>query len=145
MGISPQIVRIPTQIKNDKDLTQTQKVQDFNSYKKSQFPDYLKPYVKQYICLLGINHDFGNLIKDLDIKKVRKGILKKREKYIDRLCIYIKRYGEAVKSGFFKDLSEEELPQDVFVDIENIEWILDDFMEIYLVIITEDDEDYQYK
>ena len=81
----------------------------------------------------------------MDIKKVRKGILKKREKYIDRLCIYIKRYGEAVKSGFFKDLSEEELPQDVFVDIENIEWILDDFMEIYLVIITEDDEDYQYK
>ena len=107
-------------------------------------PSYVKSFKRQYICLLGINYDFGNLIKDLDIKKVRKGILKKREKYIDRLCIFIKRYGEAVKSGFFKDLSEEELPQDVFVDIENIELILDDFMEIYLEIITEEDEDYQY-
>ena len=125
---------------NDKDLTHkitTQKT-------KSQFPDYVKPFLKQYICLLGFNQEFGNLIKDLDIKKVRRGILKKRENFIDRLYNYIKRYGEAVKSGFFKDLSEEELPQDVFVDVENIEWILDDFLEIYLEIITEDDEDYQY-
>ena len=71
MGISPQIVRIPTQIKNDKDLTQTQKVQDFNSNKKSQFPDYVKPLLKQYICLLRFNQDFGNLIKDLDYDNVK--------------------------------------------------------------------------
>ena len=122
---------------NDKDLTHkitTQKT-------KSQFPDYVKPFLKQYICLLGFNQEFGNLIKDLDIKKVRRGILKKRENFIDRLYNYIKRYGEAVKSGFFKDLSGEELPQDVFVDVENIERKLDNFWVIYFVpYIIIDDE-----
>ena len=141
MGISPQFTQDFNSTQNDKDLTQTQKVQDFNSNKKSQFPDYVKPFLKQYICLLGINRDFGYLLKDLLYKNVKNGSLKKRETHIDRLCFYIKRYGEAVKSGFFKDLSEEELPKDVFRNIENIEWRLDNFMEIYFVpYIIIDDE-----
>ena len=107
-------------------------------------PSYVNYFKRQYICLLGINQDFGYLIKDLDIRKVKKGSLKKREKSIDRIYNYIKRYGEAVKSRFFEDLSEQELPYDVFVDIENVEWLLDDIIDIYLEIITEEDEDYQY-
>ena len=53
MGISPQIARIPTQLKNDKNLTETQKVQDFNSNKKqSKFPDYAKSFKKEYIFFI---------------------------------------------------------------------------------------------
>ena len=125
---------------NDKDLTQkisTQKI-------KSQFPDYVKPFLKQYICLLGINQDFGYLNKELYFEDVEKGSLKKREKFIDRLYNYIKKYGEAVKSGFFKDLSEEELPSDVFLNIEHIEMSLEEFLENYLVPCTEDDDQYEY-
>ena len=144
MGISPQIVRIPTQIKNDKDLTQTQKVQDFNSNKKSQFPDYVKPLLKQYICLLRFNQDFGNLIKDLDYDNVKEGSLKKRETHIVRLCFYIKRYGEAVKSGFFKDLSEEELNFDVFRNIVYVESAVDECSATYIDIFTEEDKDGDY-
>ena len=124
---------------NDKDLTQkisTQKT-------KSQFPDYVKPFLKQYICLLGINQDFGYLNKELYFEDVEKGSLKKREKFIDRLYNYIKKYGEAVKSGFFKDLSEEELPHDVFLNIEHIE-MTDEFLERYLEPCTEDDDQYEY-
>ena len=125
---------------NDKDLTQkisTQKT-------KSQFPDYVKPFLKQYICLLGINQDFGYLTKELYFEDVEKGSLKKREKFIDRLYNYIKKYGEAVKSGFFKDLSEEELPSDVFLNIEHIEMSLEEFLENYLEPCTEDDDEYEY-
>ena len=75
---------------------------------------------------------------------VQKGSLKKREKFIDRLYNYIKKYGEAVKSGFFKDLSEEELPHDVFLNIEHIEMPLEEFLERYLEPCTEDDDEYEY-
>ena len=125
---------------NDKDLTQkisTQKT-------KSKFPDYVKPYVKQYVSLLGINNEFGHLHKELYFADVAKGSLKKREKFIDRLYTYIKKYGEAVKSGFFKDLSEEELPTDVFINIEHTEMMLEECLEKYLEPCTEDDEEYEY-
>ena len=144
MGVWPQNTIDLESYPNDKDLTQTQKVQDFNSNKKSKFPDYVKPFVKQYVSLLGINHEFGYLNKDLYFEDVEKGSLQKREKFIDRLYIYIKKYGEAVKSGFFKDLSEEELPHDVFLNIDHIEALLNEFLENYLVPCTEDDDEYEY-
>ena len=144
MGISPQFTQDFNSTQNDKDLTQTQKVQDFNSNKKSQFPDYVKPFLKQYICLLGINQDFGILINDLDYDNVKEGSLKKREKYIDRLCICIKKYGEAVKSGFFKDLSEEEFNFDVFRNIVYVESEVDECSSTYIDIFTEEDKDGDY-
>ena len=107
-------------------------------------PSYVKSFKRQYICLLGINQEFGYLNKELYFEDVEKGSLKKREKCIDRLYNYIKKYGEAVKSGFFKDLSEEELPSDVFLNIEHIEMSLEEFLENYLIPCTEDDEEYEY-
>ena len=129
---------------NDKDLTQKQRYRISTQKTKSQFPDYVKPFLKQYICLLGINQEFGYLNKELYFEDVEKGSLKKREKFIDRLYNYIKKYGEAVKSGFFKDLSEEELTPDVFLNIEHIEMSLDEFLENYLEPCTEDDDEYEY-
>ena len=125
---------------NDKDLTHNIS----NKKMKSQFPDYVKPFLKQYICLLGINQEFGYLNKELYFADVKKGSLKKREEFIDRLYNYIKKYGKAVKSGYFKDLSEEELPSDVFLNIEHIEMSLEEFLENYLVPCTEDDDEYEY-
>ena len=107
-------------------------------------PSYVKSFKRQYISLLGIDQEFGYLHKELYFEDVEKGSLKKREKFIDRLYNYIKKYGEAVKSGFFKDLSEEELPSDVFLNIEHIEMSLEEFLENYLVPCTEDDDQYEY-
>ena len=129
---------------NDKDLTQKQRYRISTQKTKSKFPDYVKPYVKQYVSLLGINNDFGHLHKELYFADVKKGSLKKREEFIDRLYNYIKKYGKAVKSGYFKDLSEEELPSDVFLNIEHIEMSLEEFLENYLVPCTEDDDEYEY-
>ena len=124
---------------NDKDLTH-----DISNKKmKSQFPDYVKPFLKQYICLLGINNDFGHLLRHLDFEDVKKGSLKKREIFIDRLYNYIKKYGEAVKSGFFKDLSEEELPLDAFDNIDDIEKTIDEFLERYVETVVEYDEEFE--
>ena len=106
-------------------------------------PSYVKSFKRQYIVLLGINQDFGYLNKELYFRDVEKGSLKKREIFIDRLYNYIKKYGEAVKSGFFKDLSEEELTLDVFDNIEHIEMSLEEFLENYLVPCTEDDDQYE--
>ena len=103
-----------------------------------------KSFKKQYICLLGIDQEFSHLNKELYFEDVEKGSLKKREIFIGRLYNYIKKYGEAVKSGFFKDLSEEELPSDVFLNIEHIEMSLEEFLENYLVPCTEDDDRYEY-
>ena len=50
MGISPQLATDFKSTQNDKDLIETQNVQDFNSNKKpSKFPDYAKDYKKEYV------------------------------------------------------------------------------------------------
>ena len=107
-------------------------------------PSYVKSFKRQYTCLMGINQDFGHLLRHLDYEDVKQGSLKKQEKYLNSICYHIKKYGEAVKSGFFKDLSEEELPLDVFDNIEHIEMSLEEFLERYLVPCTEDDDEYEY-
>ena len=107
-------------------------------------PSYVKSFKRQYISLLGIDQEFGYLNKDLYFEDVEKGSLKKRSEFIDKIYNYIKKYGEAVKSGFFKDLSEEELPIDVFLNIEHIEMSLEEFLEIYIEPCTEDDDEYEY-
>ena len=66
---------------------------------------------------MGINQDFGHIHRYLAYENIKKGDLKKQEKFLQSLCFLIGKYGEAVKSGFFKDLSEEELPLDVFDNI----------------------------
>ena len=135
MGISPQIARIPTQLKNDKNLTETQKVQDFNSNKKqSKFPDYAKSFKKEYIFLLGIDQSFSYLNKDLDFYDVEKGSLKKRSGWIDKIRIHIKQYKEGLDSGILKDLSEGEINFEVFENIEHIEMTIEEYLERYLNI-----------
>ena len=105
-------------------------------------PSYVKSFKRQYISLLGIDQEFEYLHKELYFEDVEKGSLKKREKFIDRLYNYIKKYGEAVKSGFFKDLSEEELPLDVFDNIDDIEKTIDEFLERYVETVVEYDEEF---
>ena len=91
MGISPQVTQVFNSTKNDKNLTETQKVQDFNSNKKqSKFPDYAKSFIKQYIFLLGIDKSFSYLYKDLDFDDVKRGSLKKRSGLIDKINISYK-------------------------------------------------------
>ena len=52
-------------------------------------PGYVKSFKRQYICLLGIDQEFGYLNKELYFEDVEKGSLKKRENFIDNLYIYI--------------------------------------------------------
>ena len=125
---------------NDKDLTHNISNKNINH----KFPDYVKPFLKQYICLLGLNDNFGHIHKYLDYENIKKGDLKKQEKFLQSLCFFIGKYGEAVKSGFFKDLSEEELTLDVFDNIDDIEKTIDEYLENYLVPCTEDDDEYEY-
>ena len=166
MGVPRQNTKDFKSNQNDKDLTQkqryrisTQNTIDLKSYTnndkdlthnisnkkmKSQFPVYAQNYIKQYICLLGLNDNFGHIHRYLDYENIKKGDLKKQEKFLQSLCFLIGKYGEAVKSGFFKDLSEEELTLDVFDNIEHIEMSLEEFLENYLVPCTEDDDEYEY-
>ena len=64
-------------------------------------PSYVKSFKRQYICLLGINQDFGHLHKDLYYTDVAKGSLKKREVFIDRLYNYIKKIWRSCKIWIF--------------------------------------------
>ena len=87
-------------------------------------PDYAKSFKKEYIFLLGIGESFSYLNKDLDFIDVEKGSLKKRSGWIDKINIHIKKYKEGLDSGVLKDLSEEELNFEVFLNIEHIETII---------------------
>lgn len=104
-------------------------------------PSYVKSFKRQYICLMGINQDFGHIHRYLAYENIKKGDLKKQEKFLQSLCFLIGKYGEAVKSGFFKDLSEEELPLDVFDNIDDIEKTIDEFLERYVETVVEYDEE----
>ena len=65
MGISPQLTQDFNSTKNDKDLIETQNVQDFNSYKKiSKIPDYAKDYKNEYLFIIGIDGCFGSILKE---------------------------------------------------------------------------------
>ena len=106
-------------------------------------PSYVKSFKRQYICLMGINQDFGHIHRYLAYENIKKGDLKKQEKFLQSLCFLIGKYGEAVKSGFFKDLSEEELPLDVFDNIDDIEKTIDEFLERYVETVVEYDEEFE--
>ena len=95
-----------------------------------------------YFFLMGINQDFGHIHRYLAYENIKKGDLKKQEKFLQSLCFLIGKYGEAVKSGFFKDLSEEELPLDVFDNIDDIEKTIDEFLERYVETVVEYDEEF---
>ena len=69
--------------------------------------------------------------------------MKKQEKFLQSLCFPIGKYGEAVKSGFFKDLSEEELKLDVFDNIDDIEKTIDEYLERYEESVVEYDEEFE--
>lgn len=105
-------------------------------------PSYVKSFKRQYICLMGINQDFGYIHRYLAYENIKKGDLKKQEKFLQSLCFLVGKYGEAVKSGFFKDLSEEELPLDVFDNIDDIEKTIDEFLERYVETVVEYDEEF---
>ena len=105
-------------------------------------PSYVKSFKRQYICLMGINQDFGHIHRYLAYENIKKGDLKKQEKFLQSLCFLVGKYGEAVKSGFFKDLSEEELPLDVFDNIDDIEKTIDEFLERYVETVVEYDEEF---
>ena len=65
MGISPQIAIEFKSTQNEKDLTQTQNVQDFNSNKKhSKIPDYAKDYKNEYLFIKRIDGCFGSILKE---------------------------------------------------------------------------------
>ena len=60
--------------------------------------------------------------------------MKKRSGWIDKINIQIKKYKEGIDSGILKDLSEEELNFEVFLNIEHIEMIINEYLDRYLNI-----------
>ena len=97
-------------------------------------PDYAKSFKKEYIFLLGIDESFSYLNKDMNFFDVERGSLKKRSGWIDKINIQIKKYKEGIDSGILKDLSEEELNFEVFLNIEHIEMIINEYLDLYLNI-----------
>ena len=95
-------------------------------------PDYAKSFKKEYIFLLGIDESFSYLNKDLYFYDVERGSLKKRSGWIDKINIQIKKYKEGIDSGILKDLTEEELNNEVFNNIEEIEMAISEYLDIYL-------------
>ena len=139
-GISTQnTIDLKSCTNNDKDLTHNISNKNINH----KFPVYAQNYIKQYICLLGLNDNFGHIHRYLAYENIKKGDLKKQEKFLQSLCFLIGKYGEAVKSGFFKDLSEEELPLDMFDNIDDIEKTIDEFLERYVETVVEYDEEFE--
>ena len=65
---------------------------------------------------------------------MERGSLKKRSGWIDKMNIQIKKYKEGIDSGILKDLSEEELSFEVFLNIEHIEMIINEYLDRYLNI-----------
>ena len=124
---------------NDKDLTHNISNKNINH----KFPVYAQIYIKQYICLLGLNDNFGHIPRYLAYENIKKGDLKKQEKFLQSLCFLIIKYGEAVKSGFFKDLSEEELTLDVFDKIDYSGKTIDEYLERYWETAVEYDEEFE--
>ena len=114
MGISPQLTQDFNSTKNDKDLIETQNVQDFNSNKKiSKFPDYAKDYKNEYILIIGIDKAFEYYIENFD--QADEGVFYKRlntiNKYLNKLekyTTYKKIKAEEIKySNTLLDLLHE--------------------------------------
>ena len=140
MGVPARFtIDLKSSTNNDKDLTHN--ISDKNINHK--FPVYAQNYIKQYICLLGLNDNFGHIHRYLAYENIKKGDLKKREKFLQSLCFLIGKYGEAVKSGFSKDLYEEELTLDVFDNIDDIEKTIDEYLERYEEAVVEYDEEFE--
>ena len=97
-------------------------------------PDYAKSFKKEYIFLLGIDESFSYLNKDLYFIDVENGSLKKISGWIDKIYIQIKKYKEGLDSGILKDLSEEELNFERFLNIEHIEMVISEYLDRYLNI-----------
>ena len=55
--LGSQLISNPAQIMNDKDLTNNISNKNINH----KFPVYAQNYIKQYICLLGLNDNFGHI------------------------------------------------------------------------------------
>ena len=67
MGISTQNANDFKSTKNDKDLIETPKVQDFNSNKKpSKFPVYAKDYKNEYLFIIGIDGCFKYFVDNFE-------------------------------------------------------------------------------
>ena len=95
-------------------------------------PAYAKSFKKENIFLLGIDKSFSYLNQDLYFYDVVRGSMKKRSGWIDKINIQIKKYKEGIDSGILKDLSEEELNYEVFLNIEDIEITINEYLDIYL-------------
>ena len=68
MGISPQLAIDFKSTQNDKDLIETQNVQDFNSNKKiSKIPDYAKDYKNECLFIIGIDGCFKYFVDNFEI------------------------------------------------------------------------------
>ena len=61
-------------------------------------------------------------------------VWKKRSGWIDKINIQIKKYKEGIDSGILKDLSEEELNFEVFLNIDHIEMTISEYLDRYLNI-----------
>ena len=131
-------IDLKSRTNNDKDLTHNISNKNINH----KFPVYAQNYIK-HICLLGLNDNFGHIHRYLAYENIKKGDLKKQEKFLQSLCFLIGKYGKAVKSGFFKDLSEEELKLDVFDNIDDIEKTTDEYLERYEETVVEYDEEFE--
>ena len=94
-------------------------------------PDYAKSFKKQYIFLLGLDSEFSHILQYLLHYEIEEGILKEKSKTIERLYKIIKKYQDGLKSGIFKDLSEVSLNFEVFLNIEDLEMMVSDYLGCY--------------
>ena len=94
-------------------------------------PDYAKSFKKQYIFLLGLDSEFSHIRQYLLHYEIEEGNLKEKSKTIERLYKIIKKYQYGLKSGLFKDLSEEYLNFEVFLNIEDLEMMVSDYLGCY--------------
>ena len=131
MGISPQLTQDFNSTQNDKDLIETQNVQDFNSNKKPpKIPDYAKDYKNEYLFIIGIDKAFEYYIENFD--QADEGVFYKRlntiNKYLNKLekyTTYKKIKAEEIKySNTLLDLLHELVDNCSDESIRNVD---DDF------------------
>ena len=97
-------------------------------------PDYAKSFKKEYIFLLGTDEGFSYVHKYIVLNDVENGILEEKSKWIERLYNQIKKYKEGLDSGVLKDLSKEEINYEAFINIENVEMMISEYLDRYLDI-----------
>ena len=110
-----------------------QNVRDFNATQKTpKIPDYAKYFKNEFLFLRGIDKEFKYFHECVYFYDAVTGSFARKSKSIDRLNNIINKYKKGLEFGEIKDLSKQEIGNEVFYNIEYLEEMISELLERYL-------------